>query len=106
MGKQYSLDQAGWDLTNSAFKELDIWSYNYHQNDRDLAINRTRFVFSETRLSTQEPLWDMPEPVHIRGKKQILSSLSLLQGNVQQVSTPRIRIQCPNDESIGKLALT
>lgn len=100
VGKHHSLDQAKWDLTDKAFKELDVWSFNYpNQDERDLAINRARSAFDRMRLSTQEPLWDKLLPKHERSKGTILSHLNLHKGPIQQASTPKIHIQPSSNES-------
>lgn len=103
VGKPYRLDDTKWDLTDKTFKELDVWSFSYpNQEDRDLAINRARSAFDRMRLSTQEKIWDKLLPKHERGKGKILSQLNLHKGPIKQSSTPKIQIQHSLNEE-GKI---
>ena len=100
IGKPFRLDQSKWDLQDKAFKELDVWDFNYpNQEDRELAIGRAISAFDRMRLSTQEKLWDMLIPKEERGKGKILSHLNLHKGPIQPASTPKIHIQQTSNES-------
>ena len=107
IGKKSRLDESKWDLTDKAYKELDIWSFDYpNEDDRGLAINRAISAFDRMRLSTKDPLWDKLQPRHERGKGKVLSQLNLHQGPlVQQVSTPKIKIQHSTEDSAEARAL-
>ena len=94
IGKPYRLDQTKWDLTDKTFKELDVWGFEYpNQEDRELAINRTRSAFDRMRISTQDKIWDNLLPKNERGKGKILSQLNLHKGPIQKPTTPKIQIQ-------------
>lgn len=100
IGKPFRLDQSKWDLQDKAFKELDVWDFNYpNQEDRELAIGRAISAFDRMRLSTQEKLWDMLIPKEERGKGKILSHLNLHKGPIQPATTPKIHIQPTSNES-------
>ena len=100
IGKPFRLDQSKWDLQDKAFKELDVWDFNYpNQEDRQLAIGRAISAFDRMRLSTQEKLWDMLIPKEERGKGKILSHLNLHKGPIQPATTPKIHIQQTSNES-------
>ena len=100
IGKPFRLDQSKWDLTDKAFKELDVWDFSYpNQEDRDLAIGRAISAFDRMRLSTQEKLWDMLIPKEERGKGKILSHLNLHKGPIQPATTPKIQIQQTSNDT-------
>jgi RNA polymerase II elongation factor ELL len=101
VGKPFRLDNSKWDLTDKAFKELDIWDFHYpNEGDRQLAINRAISAFDRMRLSTSEKLWDMLIPKDERGKGKILSHLNHLhKGPIQQATTPKIQIQHPSNDA-------
>ena len=101
VGKRFRLDESKWDLTDKAFKELDIWDFHYpNEGDRQLAINRAISAFDRMRLSTSEKLWDMLIPTNERGKGKILSHLNHLhKGPIQQATTPKIQIQHLSNDS-------
>ena len=100
VGKPYRLDDTKWDLTDKAFKELDVWNFEYpNQEDRELAINRARSAFDRMRLSTQEKIWDKLLPKDERGKGKILSHLNLHKGPIQKPTTPKIHVQHSSNES-------
>ena len=100
IGKPFRLDQSKWDLTDKAFKELDVWDFNYpNEEDRQLAIGRAISAFDRMRLSTQEKLWDMLIPKEERGKGKILSHLNLHKGPIQPATTPKIQIQQTSNDT-------
>ena len=100
IGKPYRLDESKWDLTDKAFKELDIWNFEYsNQEDRDLAIGRAKSAYDRMRLSTQDKLWDQLLPKQERGKGKILSNLNLHKGPIQPNNTPKIQIQQSTNDS-------
>ena len=104
VGKPYRLDDTKWDLTDKAFKELDVWGFDYpNQEDRELAINRARSAFDRMRLSTQEKIWDKLLPKEERGKGKILSHLNLHKGPIQKPTTPKIHVQHSSNESKPQL---
>ena len=100
VGKPFRLDASKWDLTDKMFKELDVWNFNYpNQEDRELAIGRARSAFDRMRVSTQEKIWDKLLPKNERGQGKILSHLNLHKGPIQKPTTPKIHIQHSSNDS-------
>jgi len=107
IGKKYRLDESKWDLTDKAFKELDVFTFDYpNEGDRGLAIGRAISAFDRMRISTSEKIWDKLMPKNERGKGKILSHLNLHKGPIQQSTTPRIQVQHPEaKDDDGKFGL-
>ena len=102
VGKEFRLIPDKWTLNDKAFKELDVWNFDYpNQDDRQLAINCAISAFDRMRISTKEKVWDMLLPKNERGKGKILSNLDLHKGPIKQSNTPRIQVQHPSNDSNG-----
>ncbi|KAK4697535.1 hypothetical protein P7C71_g555, partial [Lecanoromycetidae sp. Uapishka_2] len=106
VGKKYRLDESKWDLTDKAFKELDVFDFHYpNDGDRELAIGRAISAFDRMRISTSEKIWDKLMPKTERGKGKILSHLNLRKGPINSGNTPRIQVQHPDmkddDRNLG-----
>lgn len=100
VGKEFRPIPDKWTLNDKAFKELDVWNFDYpNQDDRQLAINCAISAFDRMRISTKERVWDMLLPKKERGKGKILSNLDLHKGPIKQSSTPRIQVQLPSNDS-------
>lgn len=98
VGKQARLDSSKWDLTDRTYKELDVWDFNYpNQEDRQAAIDHAVSAFDRLRLSREEKIWQMLLPQEERGKGKILSKLQLHGGPIQKSNTPRIHVQASDD---------
>lgn len=98
VGKQARLDISKWDLTDRTYKELDVWDFNYpNQEDRQAAIDHAVSAFDRLRLSREEKVWQMLLPREERGKGKILSKLQLHGGPIQKSNTPRIHVQATDD---------
>lgn len=103
VGKEFRLIPDKWTLNDKAFKELDVWNFDYpNQDDRQLAINCAISAFDRMRISTKEKVWDMLLPKNERGKGKILSNLDLHKGPIKQSNTPRIQVQHPSNDSNAK----
>ena len=103
VGKEFRLIPDKWTLNDKAFKELDVWNFDYpNQDDRQLAINCAISAFDRLRISTKEKVWDMLLPKNERGKGKILSNLDLHKGPIKQSSTPKIQVQHPSNEPNAK----
>ena len=103
MGKEFRLIPDKWTLNDKAFKELDVWNFDYpNQDDRQLAINCAISAFDRMRISTKERVWDMLLPKNERGKGKILSNLDLHKGPIKQSNTPRIQVQHPSNDPNAK----
>ncbi|SLM36845.1 hypothetical protein LPUS_06533 [Lasallia pustulata] len=102
VGKKARLDSSKWDLTDRAYKELDVWDFNYpNQEDRQAAIDHAVSAFDRLRLSREEKVWQMLLPREERGKGKILSKLQLHGGPIQRNNTPRIHVQATDDAVDG-----
>lgn len=103
VGKPYRLDPDKWDLSDKAFKELDVWHFQYKTaDDRQLAIDRAISSFDRSRLPRSHPLWQKLLPFHERGKGKVLSNLNLNDPNAQRVTTPRIHVQSTEDTAAAR----
>ncbi|KAL8731942.1 MAG: hypothetical protein Q9166_003074 [cf. Caloplaca sp. 2 TL-2023] len=101
-GKPARLDPDKWDLTDKAFKELDVWEFQYElDDDRELAIEHAVSAYDRMRLSREDRLWQMLLPKEERGKGKILSKLQLHQGPIQKISTPTIHVQGTADDQVN-----
>lgn len=107
VGKEHRLIPGKWTLNDKAFKELDVWNFDYpNQDDRQLAINCAISAFDRMRISTTEKVWDMLLPKSERGKGKILSNLHLHKGPIKQSNTPRIQVQYPSNDPSANENLT
>ena len=98
VGRPARLDSSKWDLTDRAYKDLDVWDFKYPtQEDRQAAIDRAVSAFDRLRLSREEKVWQMLLPREERGKGKILSKLQLHGGPIQKSNTPRIHVQATDD---------
>ena len=103
VGKEFRLSPDKWTLNDKAFKELDVWNFDYpNHDDRQLAINCAISAFDRMRISTKEAVWDMLLPKNERGKGKVLSNLDLHKGPIKQSSTPRIHVQHPSNNPKAK----
>ncbi|CAD6573650.1 MAG: hypothetical protein ASARMPRED_006228 [Alectoria sarmentosa] len=107
VGKEFRPIPDKWTLNDKAFKELDVWNFDYpNQDDRQLAINCAISAFDRMRISTKEKVWDMLLPKNERGKSKILSNLDLHKGPIKQSNTPRIQVLQPSNDSNGNDIMT
>ena len=103
VGKEFRLSPDKWTLNDKAFKELDVWNFDYpNHDDRQLAINCAISAFDRMRISTKESVWDMLLPKNERGKGKVLSNLDLHKGPIKQSNTPRIQVQHPSNNPKAK----
>ena len=103
VGKQYRLDESKWDLSDKAFKELDVWQFGYKTaDDRQSAIDRAISSFDRSRLARTHPLWQKLLPFHERGKGKVLSNLNLSDPSAQRGATPRIQVQPSTDSATNQ----
>ncbi|KAL8694606.1 MAG: hypothetical protein Q9218_000788 [Villophora microphyllina] len=101
IGKPARLDPDKWDLSDKAFKDLDVWKFAYElDDDRELAIQHTTSAYDRMRLSRDDKLWQLLLPKGERGRGKILSKLQLHQGPIQQSGTPRIHVQRTADDQV------
>ena len=87
IGKQTSPTTDEWQLTEKAYKELDVWAFHYPSQElRQSVIDNTIRVYDRLRISPEDQQWQILLPKHDRGKGIILSKLKL---NVQPNKPPR-----------------
>ena len=71
-------DKSKWQLLEKAYKQLDVWNYNYlSQNDRQKAIDHAVRAYDRLRLASSDPLWQKLLPEEERNKGKILSRLHI-----------------------------
>ena len=91
---QRGLDDSKFDLAKQAYKELDVWSFDYSsQDDRELAIGKAISAFDRQRIGKDDHLWQMLLPRAQRGKGKCLSKLNLQAGQAKKAMTPKINVQ-------------
>ncbi|KAL8836696.1 MAG: hypothetical protein Q9170_002828 [Blastenia crenularia] len=101
IGKPARLDPEKWDLSDKAFKDLDVWKFAYElDNDRELAIEHAVSAYDRMRLSREDKLWQMLLPKAERGKGKVLSKLQLHQGPIQKSSTPKIHVSKTTEDQV------
>ena len=101
-GRPSRLDPSKFDLSDRGYKELDVWKFNYkNQEDRQAAIDRAVKAYDRQRVSREEKIWQLLLPKEERGKGKILSNLSLHEGPITKVSTPRINVQGTDETKAG-----
>jgi RNA polymerase II elongation factor ELL len=66
-----------WALQDRAYKELDVWKFQYSEEDRQAAITNAIHAYDRMRLPKDDPLWQKLLPADERGKGKVLSKLAL-----------------------------
>ena len=103
VGRPYRLDPSKWDLNDKAFKDLDVWEFNYPTaDDRQLAIDRAISSFDRSRLPRSHPLWQKLLPYNERNKGKVLSNLNLGDPKAPRGATPRIQVQSTDDSAVAR----
>ncbi|KAL8713383.1 MAG: hypothetical protein Q9220_002582 [cf. Caloplaca sp. 1 TL-2023] len=102
IGRPARLDPEKWDLSDKAFKDLNVWAFAYESDDdRELAIEHAVSAYDRMRLSRDDKLWQMLLSKEERGKGKILSKLQLHQGPIQKSNTPRIHVQRTTEDQVN-----
>jgi len=103
VGRPYRLDDSKWDLTDKAYRELDVHRFKYpSEDDRQLAIDRAVTAYDRLRLPQHDALWQKLLPVHERGRGKGLSKLNLREApKGKKAMTPRINVQVTDDTRLG-----
>ena len=105
VGQQHSLDASKYDLSKQAYKELDVWSFDYQSDeDRQSAIDRAISAFDRQRIGKEDQLWQMLLPRGERGKGKHLSRLNLQAGQAKKAMTPRISVEDTDDRAAAQKA--
>ncbi|KAI0881450.1 uncharacterized protein GGS22DRAFT_172189 [Annulohypoxylon maeteangense] len=86
-----------WSLKKIYWKELDVWNYDYRNDDRAAAIENAIKQYDKQRISTSAPEWEKLLAPSERGKGIVLSKLqtNLAKGNLTPV--PRVSSQKTDD---------
>ncbi|KAI1209746.1 uncharacterized protein F4807DRAFT_426190 [Annulohypoxylon truncatum] len=86
-----------WSLKKIYWKELDVWNYDYRNDDRAAAIENAIKQYDKQRISTSAPEWEKLLAPSERGKGIVLSKLqtNLAKGNITPV--PRVSSQKTDD---------
>jgi RNA polymerase II elongation factor ELL len=79
-------------LLDRAYKELDVWNFNYSDEDRQTAIQNAIHAFDRLRLPKDDQLWQKLLPTEERGKGKVLSRLAL-KDPAKAGSTPAMKPQ-------------
>lgn len=86
VGKQ---EDGKWQLTDRAYKELDVYKFGYSsQRDRQAAVDNAIRAYDRMRLGKDEKIWQMLLPIDDRGKGTVLSKLHLGTGGASRGLTP------------------
>lgn len=102
VGKPWRLDASKWELSDRAYKTLDLWKFPYPtSDDRQMAIDNAVKAFDRLRLSRSDKLWDSLLPVTERNKGKCLSRLNLHSGPIQRSGTPRINVQQSKEGTVS-----
>ena len=93
-GREWSIDKRKYNLSDRGYKELDVWSFDYTEDDRQQAVDRAVAAFDRQRISIVDPLWQKLLPKNERNKGKVLSKLgNLHHGTFAQAKTPRINVE-------------
>ncbi|KAI1091842.1 hypothetical protein F5B19DRAFT_457146 [Rostrohypoxylon terebratum] len=86
-----------WSLKKIYWKELDVWNYDYRNDDRAAAIENAIKQYDKQRISTSAPEWEKLLAPSERGKGIVLSKLqtNLAKGNLTPI--PRVSSQKTDD---------
>lgn len=65
------------DLRDKIFKDLDVWTFKYSSEDRNMAIENAISAFDRMRVAKSDPIWQKLLPKEERGQGKCLSRLNL-----------------------------
>lgn len=89
------VDEGRYELRRTAWKELDVWAYDYaSQTQRQKVIDTAVKIYDRMRLGLSEPEWERLLPKDERGKGRCLSKLqaSIASGTAQHRPPPKINV--------------
>lgn len=79
-----------WQLTDRAYKELDVWKFAYpNKEDRQAAIDNAVRAYDRMRVPKEDRLWQMLLPKAERDQGKVLSKLDLGSGQIKRGLTPQ-----------------
>ena len=88
-----------YNLKDKVYKDLDLFGFNYTEEDRKEAIENSISAFDRMRISRSDKLWQTLLPKAERGKGKCLSRLNLRTGPPQKPAAPLTKA---NSEDSGK----
>ncbi|CRL28965.1 unnamed protein product [Penicillium camemberti] len=88
-----------YNLKDKVYKDLDLFGFNYTEEDRKEAIENSISAFDRMRISRSDKLWQTLLPKAERGKGKCLSRLNLRTGPPQKPAAPLAKA---NAEDSGK----
>ncbi|EKV13318.1 RNA polymerase II elongation factor ell1 [Penicillium digitatum] len=88
-----------YNLKDKVYKDLDVFGFNYTEEDRKEAIENSISAFDRMRISRSDKLWQTLLPKAERGKGKCLSRLNLRTGPPQKSAAPLAKA---NGEDSGK----
>ncbi|KAJ5959247.1 uncharacterized protein N7479_006397 [Penicillium vulpinum] len=88
-----------YNLRDKVYKDLDVFGFNYTEEDRKEAIENSISAFDRMRISRSDKLWQTLLPKAERGKGKCLSRLNLRTGPPQKPAAPLAKA---NGEDSGK----
>ncbi|KAJ9487220.1 hypothetical protein VN97_g6110 [Penicillium thymicola] len=88
-----------YNLKDKVYKDLDLFGFNYTEEDRKEAIENSISAFDRMRISRSDKLWQTLLPKAERGKGKCLSRLNLRTGPPQKPAAPLGKV---NAEDSGK----
>ncbi|KAJ5383492.1 hypothetical protein N7517_001403 [Penicillium concentricum] len=77
-----------YNLKDKVYKDLDLFGFNYTEEDRKEAIENSISAFDRMRISRSDKLWQTLLPKGERGKGKCLSRLNLRTGPPQKPAGP------------------
>ena len=94
-------DVGKWHLSDKAFRELDVWKFEYPSRvKRQAAIDNAIRAYDRMRVDKDSILWQQLLPREERGKGKILSRLQLGAGQINRGLTPNYQSsQTPHMEN-------
>ena len=96
--KRWQRDEQKWDLKDQSFKELDVWSFPYSSEDRDIVIQRAIATYDRMRISPLDEIFQRLLPKKERNQGKSLSKLDHLnKGPIKSNGTPKIKVQEPDE---------
>ncbi|CEI64603.1 hypothetical protein FVEN_g11629 [Fusarium venenatum] len=93
----YLDDSRKWSLKKRAWKDLDVWNYDYDTQElRQKAVDNAVRQYDKQRITIAEPEWDRLLPKEERGTGKCLSRV---QANLTKISTPSINVEMADSGS-------
>ncbi|WPH03260.1 Hypothetical protein R9X50_00613700 [Acrodontium crateriforme] len=91
-----------WQLTDRAFKELDVWKFGYKSSDdRQSAVDNAIRAYDRLRIGQDEDIWQRLLPKSDRGKGIVLSRLNLGSGHANRGLTPNLASPVPHPDGMA-----